>query len=128
LWDTRPKCSVFASVDSRPSLNAEERSDPYVLAYVDLYCGMDISGGEAPEFMAFDEYDGAESIDYDSVRRNKALHEARRHARETAAKANKNRQTLLEAQKLATSLLSGSPLYDAGIVARLAELVNTMTL
>ena len=122
LWQGVVPCKIFADLDRYADLNPLLRSDPCMLAFVDLYSPMDIYivQSERPEFMSLSEYDGYESVNVDLVQSKMKVENAR-------VAMEKNRTMLSNAQKLAAKLLAHTVDTESSVmVEQLLQLLNAM--
>ena len=122
LWEGDVPCKIFADLNNYADLNPTTRSDPYMLAFVDLYEPKDIRNvlSARPEFMSLNEYDGYESVDVALVQSKIKLENAR-------VALEKNRATLSDARKLADKLLAHTvDIESSAMVQQLLQMLNTM--
>lgn len=131
LWRDNAPCNIFAHLDNYANLDADTRSDPYMLAYVDLYAPENIENekSENPRFMSFDEYDGAEAVDSTQVSANVRLHIEKNRVYQAHINAENNRTMLSDAKQLASSLAANIVDSDSSVMARrLIQLLNSMVI
>lgn len=122
LWRDDVPCKIFADLDPYAYVEPLLRSDPCMLAYVDLYQPMDICNvlSERPEFMSLNAYDGYESVNVALVQSKIKLENAR-------VAMEKNRTMLSDARKLADKLLAHTVDTESSVmVKQLLQMLNTM--
>ena len=131
LWSHKVQCKIFAELNKHPKLDAITRSDPFLLAYVDLYAPKDFKTltSEDPKFMSFYEWDGVESIDTKQVIANMNYHIEQNRVCQARINAEKNRTMLSDAKQLASSLAANIADTDSSVMAqRLIQLLNSMVI
>jgi hypothetical protein len=122
LWWEHCPCKVFARLNRYCSQNPRKRSNPLLLAFVELYAPKDIKieVSDAPEYVTFSEYDGWESISSSKAERQ------REHERwaEQQRVEQQQRTKLSNAKQLASSL--AAKIEDADSSAMIDQLIQVL--
>jgi hypothetical protein len=125
------KCEIFDHLMYRDELSPTVRSDPAMLAYVQMYSPKNIKNvkAEAPRFMSFTEYDGIESVDHAIVDKNIELEKKQNQLVQKYNISSENSTILSDAKKLASVLVANTMGTDLSItVQQLLDLLNKMVI